>query len=81
MAPGFAVAEHLRGGRVVELKGPGLQSGGEWCATTLPAAARQPVVDELLNFVTTPRCTQAMIKGSGVGVARFRPKIHVPLWS
>lgn len=81
LAPGFAVAEHLRTGRIVAVKGSALQSSGEWCATTLPAAARQPVVDELLNFVTTPRCTQAMIKGSGVGVARFRPKIHVTLWS
>lgn len=81
LAPGFAVAEHLRTGRLVAVKGAALQSSGEWCATTLPAGARQPVVDELLNFVTTPRCTQAMIKGSGVGVARFRPKIHVTLWS
>jgi hypothetical protein len=66
---------------LVAVKGAALQSSGEWCATTLPAGARQSVVDELLNFVTTPRCTQAMIKGSGVGVARFRPKIHVTLWS
>jgi len=81
LAPGFAVAKHLRSGRLVPLKGAHLQAAGEWCATTLPAAARQPVVTELLNFITTPRCTQAMIKGSGVPVDRFRPKIHVTLWS
>ena len=81
LMPGFAVARHLRSGRVVAVKGAHLQHSGEWCATTLPASARQPVVNELLNFITTPRCTQAMIKGSGVGVARFRPKIHVTLWS
>ena len=81
LMPGFAVARHLRSGRVVAVKGTHLQHSGEWCATTLPASARQPVVNELLNFITTPRCTQAMIKGSGVGVARFRPKIHVTLWS
>lgn len=81
LAPGFTVSRHLAGGRLTALKGPGLQSGGQWCATTLPPSARQPVVTELLNFITTPRCTQAMIRGSGVGAARFRPKIHVTLWS
>jgi hypothetical protein len=47
----------------------------------LPPAARQPAVSELVSFITTPRCTQAMIRGSGVGVTRFRPKVHVTLWS
>ena len=78
---GFAVAKDLAGGRLAQVKGPGLQVGGEWFATTLPASARQPAVSELLRFITTPRCTQAMIRGSGVGVSRFRPKVHVTLWS
>jgi len=38
-------------------------------------------VTELLTFITTPRFTQAMIRGTGVGVTRFRPKVHVTLWS
>lgn len=78
---GFAVAKDLAGGRLAQVKGAGLQVGGEWSATTLPASARQPAVSELLRFITTPRCTQAMIRGSGVGVSRFRPKVHVTLWS
>jgi DNA-binding transcriptional LysR family regulator len=78
---GFAVAKDLAGGRLAQVKGSGLQVGGEWFATTLPASARQPAVSELLRFITTPRCTQAMIRGSGVGVSRFRPKVHVTLWS
>ena len=36
---------------------------------------------ELARFVTTPRATQAMLRGSGVNVGRFRPSIHVTLWS
>ena len=48
---------------------------------TLTPAARQPAVSELVRFITTPRCTQAMLRGTGVGVTRFRPKIHVTLWS
>jgi DNA-binding transcriptional LysR family regulator len=78
---GFAVAKDLSAGRLAHVKGPGLQASGEWSAATLPPAARQPAVSELVRFITTPRCTQAMIRGSGVGVTRFRPKVHVTLWS
>jgi DNA-binding transcriptional LysR family regulator len=78
---GFAVAKDLSSGRLVQIKGPGLQVPGEWSASTLPPAARQPAVSELVRFITTPRCTQAMIRGTGVEVTRFRPKVHVTLWS
>jgi DNA-binding transcriptional LysR family regulator len=78
---GFAVAKDLADGRLTHLAGPGLQVSGEWCATTLPPSARQPAVSELVRFITTPRCTQAMIRGTGVEVTRFRPKVHVTLWS
>lgn len=78
---GFAVAKDLSRGRLAHLKAPGLQVSGEWCASTLTPDARQPAVSELVRFITTPRCTQAMIRGSGVGVTRFRPKVHVTLWS
>jgi DNA-binding transcriptional LysR family regulator len=78
---GFAVAKDLSAGRLVHLKGPGLQTSGEWTAASLPQASRQPAVSELVRFITTPRCTQAMIRGTGVGVTRFRPKVHVTLWS
>lgn len=78
---GFAVAKDLAAGRLTHVTGPGLDRAGEWCAATLPPSARQPAVSELVRFITTPRCIQAMIRGSGVGVTRFRPKIHVTLWS
>jgi DNA-binding transcriptional LysR family regulator len=81
LAIGFAVGKDLSGGRVVHVKGPGLQAPGEWCAMTLAPSARQPAVSELVRFITTPRCTQAMLRGTGVGVTRFRPKVHVTLWS
>lgn len=81
LAVGFAVAKDLSAGRLAHVKGPGLQTSGEWSAATLPPASRQPAVSELIRFITTPRCTQAMIRGSGVGVTRFRPKVHVTLWS
>jgi DNA-binding transcriptional LysR family regulator len=78
---GFAVAKDLAAGRLAHVAGPGLDRSGEWCAATLAPAVRQPAVSELIRFITTPRCTQAMIRGSGVGVTRFRPKVHVTLWS
>jgi DNA-binding transcriptional LysR family regulator len=78
---GFAVSKDLAAGRLVHVRGPGLQVSGEWSASTLLPAARQPAVSELLGFITTPRCTQAMIRGTGVGVTRFKPKVHVTLWS
>jgi DNA-binding transcriptional LysR family regulator len=81
LAIGFAVGKHLAAGRVVQVKGQGLAAPGEWSAMTLPPASRQPAVSELVRFITTPRCTQAMLKGTGVGVTRFRPKVHVTLWS
>lgn len=77
----FAVAKDLASGRLARVTGPGLQVSGEWDASTLPPAVRQPAVSELVRFITTPRCTQAMIRGTGVGVTRFRPKVHVTLWS
>ena len=80
-AIGFAVSKDLAAGRLVQIKRPDLQAAGEWCASALPAPACQPVVPELMNFITTPRCTQAMVRGTGVGVARFRPTVHVTLWS
>lgn len=81
LAVGFAVGKDLAAGRVVHVKASGLAAPGEWCAMTLAPAARQPAVSELVRFITTPRCTQAMLKGTGVGVTRFRPKVHVTLWS
>lgn len=78
---GFAVSKDLAAGRLIHIKGPGLQASGEWVAFTLPPASRQPAVSELVRFITTPRCTQAMIRGTGVGVTRFKPKVHVTLWS
>ncbi|MET0699668.1 MAG: LysR family transcriptional regulator [Mycobacterium sp.] len=78
---GFAVGKDLSAKRLTHIKGPGLQAEGEWVAFTLPPASRQPAVSELVRFITTPRCTQAMIRGTGVGVTRFKPKVHVTLWS
>ena len=48
---------------------------------TLADRSAPPVAAELTRFVTTPRATQAMLRGSGVTVGQFKPSIHVTLWS
>ncbi|MDT4943768.1 MAG: LysR family transcriptional regulator, low CO2-responsive transcriptional regulator, partial [Pseudonocardiales bacterium] len=52
-----------------------------WSTLALADRGAAAVVAELIRFVTTPRATQAMVRGSGVTVGRFRPSIHVTLWS
>lgn len=77
----FAVSGDLESQRLVVLTGPGLRAQGEWAAMSLPTHTQTPAAAELLRFITTPRATQAMVRGAGVHVGRFRPAVHVTLWS
>ena len=81
LAVRFAVAADLSAGRLVGVKGPGMREQGHWAATTLPSHSQVPAAAELLRFITTPRATQAMVHGSGAKPGRFRPSVHVTLWS
>ncbi|NKR77186.1 LysR family transcriptional regulator [Rhodococcus hoagii] len=81
LALGFAIDDELSAGSLDLVEGPELRAAGEWCATTLHHQHLQPAATELLHFVSTPRCIQAMIRGTGVDVAHFKPKVHVTLWS
>ena len=76
-----AVAGDVSSGQLRILTGRGLTAGGVWNAMTLPSHAVVPAAAELTRFITTPRATQAMLRGSGVNVGHFRPSIHVTLWS
>jgi DNA-binding transcriptional LysR family regulator len=77
----FAAADDVRTGRLVVLQGPGTTAQGRWVAYASPRHSRTPVAAELMRFITTPRATQAMLRGSGVNLGHFRPSIHVTLWS
>jgi hypothetical protein len=77
----FAVAGDLAKGRLSQVEGPGMRSSGSWSAIALPLHAQLPATSELLRFITTPRATQAMVRGAGVKVGRFKPALHVTLWS
>lgn len=81
LALSLAVADDLAHGRLVRISGPGVQADRVWSAMTLPRHSVLPAAAELVRFITTPRATQAMLRGSGINVGRFRPSIHVTLWS
>ncbi len=81
LAVGFSVSRDLSAGRLVTLEGPGLRAQGRWTALSLAPDHQTPAAAELLRFITTPRATQAMVRGAGVHLGRFKPAVHVTLWS
>jgi hypothetical protein len=65
----------------VQLNSPLLSARGSWSLLAFDGREAPPVAAELRRFVTTPRAIQAMLRGAGVTAGRFRPAIHVTLWS
>lgn len=81
VVPGFRAQAALEDGRLHQVSTPGASADGVWTASTLTPTQCTPVASELIRFMTTPRATQAMLTGSGANIARFRPSVHVTLWS
>ncbi len=81
LAVRFAITADLAAGRLQPVEGPGLRAQGRWAAIVLPAHSQLPATAELMRFITTPRATQAMVHGAGVKPGRFKPSVHVTLWS
>jgi LysR family transcriptional regulator, low CO2-responsive transcriptional regulator len=76
-----AVLDQLRRRALVRLRVRGTPIGELWHASTL-ADRCLPAAAALQRFATTPEATQAMSSGrGGVPAARFRPPVHVTLWS
>jgi len=80
-AVAFVVADDVAKGRLARLDVRGGQADGTWTALSLPPHSRAGAASELLRFITSPRATQAMLHGSGADVRRFKPSVHVTLWS
>lgn len=76
-----SVSAHLADGRLVRVQAPGVMADGTWGASWLRHEATSPLVNELVRFTSTPRAIQAMLTGSGTNIARFKPRVHVTLWS
>lgn len=81
LAVGFRVAEELTEGRLVRVETPNVGGHGTWNLTSLPSPQLPSAARELRRFMTRPRATQAMLTGSGAGIAHFKPSVHVTLWS
>lgn len=81
LALSFAISHDLANGDLKRVTAPSLPAPGAWSILVLTDSQAPPAAAELTRFVTTPRATQAMLRGTGVTVGRFRPSIHVTLWS
>ena len=81
LALAFSIADDIERGTLVQVSGPGTQAGGAWSAMTLAPPVRSSAASELMRFITTPRATQAMLHGEAARVSRFKPAVHVTLWS
>jgi DNA-binding transcriptional LysR family regulator len=77
----FAVQQDLDRGDLRRVPSPLLAARGTWHLLTLAGANATPPAAELARFVTTPRATHAMLRGTGVTLGRFKPSIYVTLWS
>ncbi|MCS0600081.1 LysR family transcriptional regulator [Streptomyces sp. LP11] len=81
LAVAFAITKDLADGDLRQLSGPHLPARGSWNLLSLGDREAPPAAAELRRFVATPRAIQAMLRGAGVTAGRFRPAIHVTLWS
>jgi DNA-binding transcriptional LysR family regulator len=81
LAVSFAISQDLANGDLTRIQPPPVQAHGAWSILTLTGQHASPEAAELTRFITTPRATQAMLRGTGVTVGRFKPSIHVTLWS
>lgn len=81
IVPEFRAREALRDGHLLRVATAGADAQSTWAATTLTGEQASSVATELVRFAATPRAIQAMLNGSGSNVARFRPRVHVTLWS
>lgn len=81
LCPAHAAATELADQQLVRLDAPGALVDGTWATFMLRHAGENQLANEMVRFVSTPRALQAMLTGSGANIARFKPRVHVTLWS
>ncbi len=81
LCPMHMLAAELGDGRLVRVQSPGSMIDGVYVTYVLRQEVPNPLASELVRFISTPRAIQAMLTGSGANVSRFRPRVHVTLWS
>ncbi|WP_214107081.1 LysR family transcriptional regulator [Acrocarpospora catenulata] len=81
-AIGHLATRHLRRGDLTVVETPATPVDLTWYATALDPTSRSPLAGTFLDFLSTPTATQLMHSpGAGVPRARFRPAVHVSIWS
>ncbi len=82
LAVAHTIVDELRRGNVVQLDVRGTPVADLWFASVLAHNRALPAAQALLRFVQTRDAARAMMdRSSGVPVGRFRPPVHVTLWS
>jgi DNA-binding transcriptional LysR family regulator len=81
LCPAHVAATELADGRLVRVEVAGAMVDGVWATFCLRNHLASPLANEIVRFVSTPRAIQAMLRGSGANIARFKPRVHVTLWS
>lgn len=81
LALSFAAQPDVASGALVRIPGRLGAAQGAWNLSLLAGQQATPAAEEMARFVTTPRATQAMLRGRPVTHGRFKPAVHVTLWS
>ncbi|MFT4286564.1 LysR family transcriptional regulator [Nocardioides sp.] len=81
LALSFVAQPDIARGALVQLPGRLTQAQGSWNVSILGGGRATPAAEEMARFVTTPRATQAMLRGRAIAHGRFKPAVHVTLWS
>lgn len=81
LAPSFVLGRDLARHELERVEGPHVSGQGAWNMWTLAGPQRSEAAGELDRYVSSPRGMQSMVRGRGVSVERFRPAVHVTLWS
>ncbi len=81
LCPAHSSAAELADRQLVRVDAPGSLVDGTWATYTLRHGGENQLASEMVRFVSTPRAVQAMLTGSGANIARFKPRVHVTLWS
>ncbi|MFK8024881.1 MAG: LysR family transcriptional regulator [Ilumatobacter sp.] len=81
LCPAHRATAELADGRLTRVEVPGASVDGVWATFSLRRGDDNPLTNEIVRFASTPRALQAMLTGSGADVTRFKPRVHVTLWS
>ncbi len=81
LVPKFVADRSTATGELVLVEDRRCAATGTWTARSWRGDRASSAARELMRFVVTPRAIQAMLAGSGSRIGRFKPRVHITLWS